>query len=54
MGRIHPMTGMIVAVSQLFCPTCQSPKPLSEEDQRLNTDSSKRLIYTYLNYIPNI
>lgn len=32
-GRIHPMIGMIVAVSQLFRPTCQSSKPLSEEDQ---------------------
>lgn len=27
------MIGMIVAVSQLFHPTCQSSKPLSEEDQ---------------------
>lgn len=32
-GRTHPMIGMIVAVSQLFHPTCQSSKPLPEEDQ---------------------
>lgn len=27
------MIGMIVAVSQLFRPTCQSSKALSEDDQ---------------------
>lgn len=47
-GRIHPVIGMIVAVSQLIRPTCQSSNSLCLRRIRwLNTDSSKRLIYTY-------
>lgn len=45
-GRIHPMIGMIVAVSQLFHPTCQSPTAsVLRRIRRLNTDSSTRLIF---------
>ncbi len=46
-GRIHPMIGVIVAVSQLFHPTCQSSTLRLRSIGWQNTDSSTSLIYTY-------